>query len=77
MKAALITEDQIRAIEDALETMCKSDSGWLDGIDALAIVKSLKVQEPVAWFDYDSSAQLWVQVYPNTHGKPLYTGEQP
>ena len=33
-------------------------------------------QEPVAWFDYDSSAQIWVQVYPNTHGKPLYAGEK-
>lgn len=65
MKAALITEEQIKAIEDALEDML---SGWkyireshgdLYGIGwdraeskavkALTIVRSLKVQEPVAW----------------------------
>lgn len=74
MKAALITEEQIKAIEDALEmVLVSSECGAY--FDALAIVKSLKVQEPVAWFDYDSSAQIWVQVYPNTHGKPLYAKE--
>jgi len=82
MKAALITEEQIKAIEDALESLhtAMTDGFVLNSNDiheALAILKSLKVQEPVAWFDYDSSAQIWVQVYPNTHGKPLYTGEQP
>ena len=79
MKAALITEEQIKAIEDALETMCKSDSGWLDGIDALAIVKSLKVQEPVAWTNktanyFELSDQSTVY---GSHTIPLYAGEQP
>ena len=76
MKAAIITEDQIKAIEELLDrVVMASPPALID--EALAIVKSLKVQEPVAWFDYDSSAQLWVQVYPNTYGKPLYAGEQP
>lgn len=30
-------------------------------------------QEPVGWFDWDAKQELWVQVYPNTHGQPLYT----
>lgn len=45
MKYALITEDQIRAIEDALNG---DYSGDVD--KALAIVKSLKMQEPALFF---------------------------
>jgi hypothetical protein len=29
-------------------------------------------QEPVGWFDWDAKREIWVQVYPHTHGKPLY-----
>jgi len=30
-------------------------------------------QEPAGWFDWDVKQEVWVQVYPNTHGQPLYT----
>ena len=48
MKAALITEEQIKAIEDALEMILVS-SECEAYFEALAIVKSLKVREPDAW----------------------------
>lgn len=79
MKASLITEEQIKAIEDALETMCKSDSGWLDGIEALTIVRSLKVQEPVALIAFihpDHFNDVCDKANGNS-STPLYAGEQP
>ncbi|CAB4121874.1 hypothetical protein UFOVP20_19 [uncultured Caudovirales phage] len=45
MKAALITEEQIKAIQDALSVV----EGSLIARGVLDIMKSLKVQEPVAW----------------------------
>lgn len=71
MKAALITEEQIDAIQSAL-ALADVNPSFID--DALAIVQSLKVQEPVVWKD---------RTYGNLHhqdwGKsiPLYAGEQP
>jgi hypothetical protein len=38
-------------------------------------LRELKALEPVGWFDWDSTQELWVQVYPNTHGKQLYALE--
>lgn len=58
MKAALITEEQIKAIEDTLEFVdayfesrpaFKKMLGIAHMDKALGIVKSLKVQDPVAW----------------------------
>jgi hypothetical protein len=43
--------------------------------DALAAARELKALEPVGWFDWDATQELWVQVYPNTHGKQLYALE--
>lgn len=49
MKAALITEEQIKAIEAALVELQYSNSTLVSDLKyetALAILKSLKVQEP-------------------------------
>ena len=89
MKAALITEEQIKAIEDALEDML---SGWKyireshgdlygvgwdraesKAVKALAIVKSLKVQEPVGFKQSHSNAISWHEsgLFPI----PVYAGD--
>lgn len=47
MKAALITEEQIKAIEDALETGEPLNDALYE--NALAIVKQLKVSDPAVW----------------------------
>ena len=73
MKMALITEEQIKAIEDALERAYDLRLTVPIAEQALAIVRSLKVSEPIAWKD---------KTYGNLHhqdwGKniPLYAGEQ-
>jgi hypothetical protein len=46
---------------------------YLDIIGKLEAQLAQPEQEPVGWFDWDATQQLWVQVYPNTHGQPLYT----
>ena len=76
MKAALITEEQIKVIEDALEASRPTmayEHEWNRRNEALAIVKSLKVSEPVAYMGsaglgYDKHKYLSI---------PLYAGEQP
>jgi hypothetical protein len=35
-------------------------------------IEQAEKQEPVGWFMWDAKQELWVQVYPNTHGFPLY-----
>ena len=75
MKAALITEEQIKAIEYALDLA--SDLSTLERIndvymEALAIVKSLKVQEPVAWADWSMDGVQYSEIE-TTYGEPLYT----
>lgn len=82
MKAALITEEQIKAIEDALGEMNYSNSTGMAKqkyIVALAIVKSLKVQEPVAMvYDaYDCNGLHWFCDNPPSRRSMLYAGEQP
>ncbi len=37
-----------------------------------AVPQQAEKQEPVGWFDWDAKREIWVQVYPNTHGQPLY-----
>ena len=83
MKAALITEEQIKAIEYALEEIMYSNSTIAaaeEFLKALAIVKSLKVSEPVAWrnrqvpdefYEYEQLDPMW-----HHHYRPLYAGEQ-
>ena len=84
MKAALITEEQIKTIEDALEyaadkIYCENNDDII--AEALAIVRSLKVSEPVAWrnrqvpdefYEYEQLDPMW-----HHHYRPLYAGEQP
>ena len=82
MKAALITEEQIKTIEDAfnlLEYYYPCDC-WHE--EALAIVKSLKVQEPVAYGYKDKHGDI-ADCLRNKHADdkfpydvPLYAGEQ-
>lgn len=71
-KIDLIIE-AIRLAEFNVET-----KGWGDDIDlelyteALAAARELRELKPVGWFDWDAKQEIWVQVYPNTHGQPLY-----
>lgn len=67
MKMALISEEQIKQIEDALTFLIMA-SGGETGCDhqykicfckeqaAFAIIQSLKPQEPVAWMYHDGSS---------------------
>ena len=84
MKAALITEEQIKDILYALES-CQ-ETGWTTAYDenavdeALAIVRSLKVSEPVAWIGHSGNLTYSVNsLMPSVQhlAKPLYAGEQP
>ena len=89
MKAALITEEQIKAIRDTLEFVdayFKSRPAFkkMLGIaymdKALAIVKSLKVQEPVAWLDplcQENDRDIACHWENDVFTQPLYAGEQP
>ena len=100
MKMALISEEQIKAIENALEdarTFIYNgvEFGYirlpdLDCPDPAnntyehiqqtrAIVKSLKVQEPVAMvYDaYDCNGLHWFCENPPSRRSMLYAGEQP
>lgn len=61
MKAAIITEEQIKAIEHVL--FHGNDAFDYQHEEALAIVQSLKLQEPVAYLDDDL-----VAVAPNRKG---------
>ena len=74
MKAALITEEQIKKVEAALEMVLVS-SECEEYFKALAIVKSLKVQEPVGFKQSHSNAISWHEsgLFPI----PVYAGEQP
>lgn len=87
MKAALITEEQIKAIEDAMVVTSNQNAHdmLLTGEElreldkAIVIVKSLKVQVPVAWTNktadyFELSDQSTVY---GSHTIPLYAGEQP
>lgn len=101
MKAALITEEQIKAIEDALNdarTFIRNGVALgfirmpdLDCPDpahntpkhvqqALAIVKSLKVQEPVCYKLKKPYSDIFtdrqVVNYERVNWTPLYAGEQ-
>lgn len=76
MKAALITEEQIKAIDLALNFQLTGDL-----YKARSILKSLKVSEPVAWrnrqvldefYEYEQLDPMW-----HHHYRPLYAGEQP
>ena len=84
MKFTLITEEQIKAIQDALDvstTYFNKDRQTV--LNALAIVKSLKVQEPVGYAsiltDYLSQDKHLVGAIDDqtlTVGTKLYAGEQ-
>lgn len=88
MKAAIITEEQIKAIENAMMYfVCgddgKTSTGRYQADKVFDIVKSLKVQEPVAWglLVVDEVVDC---ICPEEHDKeegeykiPLYAGEQP
>lgn len=76
-----MTDQERKVMETALEALewhvsrTRPIEKTTEAMDALRQALAQPEQEPVAWFDYDSSAQIWVQVYPNTHGKPLYAKE--
>lgn len=88
MKVALITEEQIKAIEDALMAGRSTMLGKLPNnaidttVKALAAVKSLKVQAPVAYGYKDKHGDI-ADCLRNKHTDdefpydvPLYAGEQ-
>jgi hypothetical protein len=65
----------IEAMKMALEalTFRVSPDKELEAIAALRqAIEQAEKQEPVGWFDWDAKQEFWVQVYPNTHGQPLY-----
>ena len=78
MKAALITEEQIKAIEAALND---SEPFNFDLYrNALAIVKSLKVQEPVGYKLKKPYSDIFtdrqVEDYEMVNWTPLYAQEK-
>ena len=80
MKCALITEEQIKAIEYALYRLDESSSYGrnipiVSIQEALAIVKSLKVQEPIGFKQSHGNAISWHEsgLFPI----PVYAGEKP
>lgn len=80
MKAAIITAEQIKAIEDVLEDAfdecVKPTTSKIKY--ALAIVKSLKVSEPVAWKELDTTfCSASKSLCDDENPIPLYAGEQP
>ena len=91
MKAALITEEQIKQIEDALEYTTSFSMDQLNNVnESKAILKSLKVREPVAYGHWTSPAWSEEPVSLNTsvenpsgfradiaNWMPLYTPEKP
>lgn len=73
------------SVEIMKQALAKFERLWEIGIDAeykvelLPEIQALRQaieqaekQEPVGWFDWDAKREIWVQVYPHTHGKPLY-----
>jgi len=73
------------SIEVMKQALAKFESLWEIGIDAeykvellpeirmlRQAIEQVEKQEPVGWFDWDAKREIWVQVYPHTHGKPLY-----
>jgi len=75
MKYALISEEQIKQIQDALQEIKDSkllkEQPWSNWVKALATIQSLKPSEPVAWME--DSIELYVQDCPsNTYVIPLY-----
>ena len=81
MKYALISEEQIKKIEDALEvstTPLNADRQTV--LQALAIVKSLTAQEPVAWWDKEVNASFTNSEATNIHldeySIPLFAPEK-
>ena len=71
MKYALISEEQIKNLKGLISVLIRLGHPYNAGLCA-EILESLKPSDPVAWFDWDAGRALWVQVYPNTHGQPLY-----
>ena len=73
MKCALITEEQIKAIEDALERAYDLRLTVPIAEQAIAIVKSLKVSEPIAWMEKDEDCTDYIswEKYAD-HLIPLY-----
>ena len=75
MKAALITEEQIKDIMNGIAPCFKNDRRI-----AIDVLNSLKVQEPVAWkktaegVESTRNQQLAERLGFNV---PLYAGEQP
>jgi hypothetical protein len=84
MKYALITEDQIKTIFQAMAYFSlgddgKSTTGRHLSDEVFKIVKSLKVQEPVAtvYDPYDTPGLDWHCENAPDRGTHLYAGEQP
>lgn len=85
MKCALITDEQIKAIEDALmvaTTLLNKDRQAI--LQAFLILKSLKVQESVAIIERNSAGQIYLKAPVGDHfdiskyvGMVLYAKEQP
>jgi len=79
MKAAIITEEQIKAIEDALDVSTTHFNKDRQAVlNALAIVKSLKVQEPVAMVcdAYNCEGLEWLCDAPPRRLSMLFVGEK-
>ena len=86
MKASVITEDQLKEIEDALKCgrsvmLGETPDGALMSVcNALAIMRLLKPQEPAAWQDTAKLSELIEhdQCDPMWHAimRPLYAEVQ-
>ena len=81
MKAALITEEQIKTIEDALMELIYSSStetAMSKSSQAILTLASLKVQEPVAEVDRNLLSNIgWHCLCIPKDETLLYAGEQP
>jgi hypothetical protein len=64
----------IQALEFAADNSDKTNFAYHIIDKALAEMRAARDAPPVGWFDWDAEKELWFQVYPHTHGKPLYAG---
>jgi len=75
MKYALISEEQIKQIQDALQEIKDSkllkEQPWSNWVKALATIQSLKPSEPVAWVDWSMDGVQYSD-RETTYGEPLY-----
>ena len=80
MKHALINEQEIRFVEDALTNYLQLKGIHPSvGMQALRIIQSLKLQDPVAWLGKEFGGAYTTEQLVNARGtcfEPLYGLEQ-